>query len=152
MPFDLARFERAKFEPRTATVKVDALASFFAEGEAPEWKVRGLNSDELHRALEAGKRQSSVESIVKAIAASGDQAAAVRRALGLSGDTPGEVAKRLEMLVMGSVSPSIELPVAVKLAEAFPVDFLALTNRITELTGKGFDEVKPAAASQKTTA
>ena len=152
MPFDVDRFERAAFEPRRAVVPVDALAGFFAEGEPAEWHVRGLNSHELHRALEASRRQNSVESIVKAIAATGDQAAAVRRALGLSGDTPGEVAKRLEMLVMGSVAPTIQLPIAVKIAETFPIEFLTLTYKIGELTGQGYELVKPAAASQPTTA
>lgn len=152
MGFDAARFERARFEPRRSRVPVPALAPFFADGDVPEWEVRGLSSTELHRALEAGKRQGSIESIVKALAASGDQATAVRKALGLTADTPGEIAKRLEMLVMGSVAPAVELPAAVKLAEAFPIEFLSLTNEISELTGKGFDLVKPAAASQKTTA
>ena len=76
---------------------------------------------------------------------------AVRRALGLTKDTPGEIAKRLEMLVLGAVSPVLTLPQAVKLAEAFPVEFLVLTNEITALTGKGADLVKPAAASPQTT-
>jgi hypothetical protein len=152
MPFSAERFERAKFEARRQRVQVDALAAFFDDGEPAVWEVRGLSSAELHRALEASRRQDSVESIVKAIAASGDQAEAVRRALGLSKGTPGEIAKRLEMLVMGSVAPVVELPIAVKLAEAFPIEFLSLTNAITELTGKGFDLVKPEAASQPTTA
>ena len=136
MPFNAERFERSKFAPRTARVSVPALASFF-------------DADE--EAMEAGKRQSSGEQIVKAIAASGIQAEAVRRALGLTKDTPGEIAKRLEMLVMGAVSPAMTLPQAVKLAEAFPVEFLALTNEITALTGRGADLVKPAAASPQTT-
>jgi hypothetical protein len=152
MPFDPERFERAKFAPRQQAVEVEALAAFFDEGEKPEWIVRGLSSIELHRAMEASRRQQGVESIVKAIAAGGDQAQAVRRALGLTSDTPGEIAKRLEMLVMGSVAPKIELPAAVKLAESFPIEFLSLTNAISELTGKGADLVKPAAASQPTTA
>ena len=152
MPFDADRFERAKFVARQQRVLVPALADFFCEGEEAAWEVRGLSSTELHRALEASRRQDSIESIVKAIAASGDQATAVRRALGLTADTPGEIAKRLEMLVAGSVSPVIELPTAVKLAEAFPIEFLDLTNKISELTGKGFDLVKPPAASQPTTA
>lgn len=151
MAFAADKFERAAFEPRRQTVDVEALAQFF-DGDPPVWEVRGLSATELHRALEAGKRQHSIESVVKAIAASGDQAAAVRKALGLSADTPGEIAKRLEMLVMGSLAPVIELPVAVKLAEAFPIEFLTLTNVISELTGKGFDLVKPAAASQTTPA
>jgi hypothetical protein len=68
------------------------------------------------------------------------------------GVTNGEIAKRLEMLVMGSVSPEVTLPVAVKLAEAFPVEFLELTNAITTLTGQGFDMGKPQAASPQTAA
>lgn len=152
MGFDAAKFERAEFKPRTEAVQVPALAAFFDEGEPASWTVRGLSASELHRAMEAGKRQGSVEAIVRAISSGGDQAQALRRALGLSADTPGEIAKRLEMLVMGSVSPKVELPVAVKLAEAFPVEFLALTNTITELTGKGAELGKPEAASQPITA
>ena len=152
MGFQAERFERAQFAPRRSSVPVEALADFFGDGEPAVWEVRGLSSAELHRALEAGKRQGSIEQIVRAIAASGDQAEAVRSALGLTKDTPGEIAKRLEMLVMGSESPKVELPVAVKLAEAFPIEFLSITNRITELTGQGFDLVKPAAASQPTPA
>ena len=152
MTFSVDKFERAKFAPRTQGVDVEALASFFDEGEKPVWTVRGLSSSELHRALEASKRQQSIETIVKAIAQGGDQAQSIRKAIGLTSDTPGEIAKRLEMLVMGSVSPKIELPIAVKLAESFPIEFLALTNAISELTGKGADLVKPEAASQPTTA
>ena len=40
----------------------------------------------------------------------------------------------------------------VSTAEAFPVDFLSLTNEITDLTGQGFDLVKPPAASPPTPA
>lgn len=152
MGFKVDSFDRAEFTPRRASVPVDALAAFFDEGEPAVWQVRGLSSAELHRALEAGKRQGSIEQIVRAIAGGGDQAEAVRAALGLSKDTPGEIAKRLEMLVMGSVAPKVELPTAVKLADAFPIEFLSITNKITELTGQGFDLVKPAAASQPTPA
>lgn len=150
MGFDLERFAAAKFEPRRSKIDVEALAAWFDEGEAPVWEVRGLNANELHQAIEAGKRQSSIDAIVRAIAASGDVADAVRKALGLSGDIPGENAKRLEMLVLGSISPKIELHQAVILAQAFPVEFLLLTNEIMALTGKGHDWVKPAAASEKT--
>jgi len=152
MAFNAEKFERSKFEARRAKVPVPALSDFFDEGETPEWEVRGLSAVELHKAMEAGKRQGSIEAIVKAIAANQDQAGAVRKALGLTKDTPGEIAKRLEMLVMGSVAPAVSLPVAVKLAEAFPIEFLTLTNEITDLTGKGAEMVKPPAASQPTTA
>lgn len=152
MGFDADRFAAAKFQPRTEAVPVPGLAAFFAEGEEPTWTVRSLSAVELHRCMEAGRRQSTIESIVKAVASQADQVAAVRKALGLSKDTPGEIAKRLEMLAIGSVSPAIELPVAVKLAETFPVEFMLLTNKVTELSGKGADIVKPGAASQTTPA
>ncbi len=152
MTFNLDKFERAKFAPRTERVPVEALASFFADGAPAEWEVRGLSASELNNAMEAGKRQHSIETVVKAMANGGDQVEAVRKALGLTKDTPGEVAKRLEMLVSGSVNPTIKLTAAVKLAECFPIEFLQLTNKITELTGKGAELVKPSAASQTTPA
>jgi hypothetical protein len=150
MPFDTERFERTKLAPRTRIIPVEALAAFFDEGEDPAWHVRGLTANELHRALESGKRQGSVEAIVAALATKPDQAEAIRKAIGLTADTPGEMAKRLEMLTLGSVLPKIELPHAVKLAEAFPIEFLTLTNAISELTGQGADMVKPAAVSPLT--
>ncbi len=152
MPFNADRFEATKFEPRRARVPVPDLAPFFDEGEAAEWEVRGLTASELHKALDAASRQGSVEAIVRAIAATGDQAQAIRRALGLTKDTPGEIAKRLEMLVAGSVAPTVSLPLAVKLAESFPVEFMLLTSKISELTGKGADFAKHVAASPMTTA
>jgi hypothetical protein len=152
MPFNVDAFERAPLEHRKARVAVPALAPFFDAGEEAEFEVRGLTATELHRAIEASKRQTNIEAIVKAVAQSGDQVQAVRKALGLGSDTPGEIAKRLEMLTMGAVSPKIELPIAVKIAEAAPIEFMLLTNKITELTGQGADMGKPAAASQPTTA
>ncbi len=155
MGFDAARFEQSQLQPRRRKVPVEALAAYFPEGEPPEWEVRGLSATELNRAMEAESRQTNVESIVRAIATSGSQADAVRKALGMSDDTPGEMAKRLEMLVMASVAPKIELAVAVKLGECFPIEFLRLTNTITELTGLGAvaaDVGKPEAASQPTPA
>jgi hypothetical protein len=150
MPFDMAAFERADFRPRTERIDVPELAEFFGPDEPAQWEVRHLTASEIQRATDAKQRQATVRTIVDAIASAGEQAAGIRKFLGISNDTPGEIAKRLEMLVAGSVSPRIELQQAVKLAEAYPIVFLTLTNRILELTGKGADLVKPAAASQKT--
>lgn len=146
MPFNTDRFEQARFTPRTRVMLLEVLAPFFDESDKPEWTVRGLTANELHRALEAGKRQGSVEAIVAALSTRADQAEAIRKAIGLTADTPGEMAKRLEMLQLGTVTPAIQLQHAVKLAEAFPIEFLTLTNTITELTGLGADLVKPEAA------
>lgn len=150
MPFNPDKFERATFEPRTKEVEVKALSDFFDKDEKPVWTIRGLNSNELHKAIAAANTQKTYESIIKAITETGDQTKAMKKALGIAGDTPGEVAKRLEMLVAGCMNPKITLPVAVKLAENFPVEFLSITNDITELTGMGFEHVKQKAALPKT--
>ena len=97
MPFDAAAFERAEFKPRTAVVEVEALAVFFPDGEPARWTVRGLSASELHRAMEAGKRQGSVEAIVRAIATGGDQAQAVRKALGLTNEITELTGKGAEL-------------------------------------------------------
>ena len=153
MPFDANRFDQAEFKPRTKRVPVPGLAAFFSGEDPAEWEVRGLNASELHRAAEAKQRQATLQTVVEALASSGEKAAELRKALGLDGNTtPGEIAKRQQMLTMGSVCPVIDEAAAVKLSEAFPIEFLQLTNEITELTGQGFDLVKPAAASQQTPA
>jgi len=153
MSFNPDKFERAKFEPRTRQIPVPALADFFDEDSEPVWTVRGLTANELHRSIDAGHTQKTLGKILESIAANGAGVADARKALGFIGkDTPGEVAKRLEMMVQGSVEPQMPLPLAVKLAENFPIEFYQITNEITELTGLGFDLVKPAAVSQEMTA
>jgi hypothetical protein len=80
----------------------------------------------------------------------------MRELLGLGHEssvkTPAQMAKRLEMFVMGSVSPVVDISTAVRFAEVFPVEFVQIITRIYALTGKGFNLVKPPAASQPTTA
>lgn len=153
MAFDVQRFAQAQFKPREQSVPVPALEEFFGPGEPAEWRVRSLTASEFYRAGEAKQRQEAVSSVAEALASNREKAAELRKVLGLSGAaTPGEVAKRLEMLVDGSVCPQIDLATAVLLAERFPVEFITITNAITELTGQGAELVKPAAASQKTTA
>ena len=115
--------------------------------------VRGLTANELYTAIEAGNRQKTLGKILEAIASTGEGVADARKVLGFTGkETPGEIAKRLEMLVKASVDPVIPLNIAVKLAENFPIEFYQLTNEITELTGMGFSLVKPAAALLEMTA
>jgi hypothetical protein len=152
MPFNVELFERSQFQPRTARVPVPDLAPFFAEGEPREWEVRNLTGAELFRANDAAERQKGVGSIVDAIGVGQESVEAIRKALGIGKGTPPELAKRLEMLVAGSVSPKIELAVAVKLAEHYPVEFAMLTREITNLTGMGAELVKPVAASHETVA
>ena len=151
MAFNASKFMSDKLAARQEAVPVPALVAWFDEGEAPEWIVRGLSANELQLAVEAKARRESIDNIVEALQAN-DQAQAVRAMIGLTKGSPAEIVKRLEMLVIGSVAPKIELPTAVKLAEAFPIEVLTLTNKITALTGLGRGLVKPDAASQPITA
>lgn len=140
MGFDAGRFQSAGLKPRMARVPVSALAPFFSDGEPAEFEVRGLTASELQVAIEADRRINAVESVVAALASKADQVAAIRAALGLSSkETPGEIRKRIEMLVSGCVSPVIDHATAVRIAEHYAIEFLILTNKITELTGMGAD-------------
>lgn len=152
MGFNADKFAAAKMAPRTERVECESLREFFDEGDALVWEVRGLTANEMFRCMDAEKRHGTMSSILEAMRDSGGQVDALRKAMGLTKETPGEVAKRMEMLVLGSVNPTVTLEQAVLLAERFAIDFTYITNRITSLTGQGFDVVKPAAASQPITA
>ena len=141
--FDSAAFRASKFEPRLETVTLRAMQMFFPADVEPSFIVRSLTASELQKANDASTRQQAVDGVVKAIATKKDQVDAIRKALGLTQDTPGEIVKRIEMLVQGCVEPRLDHVDAVKLAEAFPVEFYELTNAITKLTGQGGTLVKP---------
>ena len=58
--------------------------------------------------------------------------------------TPTDIAKRISMLVMGSVAPETDEELALKLCLYFPIEFFAITNKITELTGLGLSIRHPS--------
>lgn len=138
MAFKAKAFEKAKFEPRSESVPVSALAEWF-DGPA-EWVIRGLTGNELGRcnAL-AQKNRKTIAEIVSGLLSSTDGSVSetVRNLVGLSDDVPQETAQRIEYLQIGSQDPACDLELAIKLNETFPVEFLLITNRIIALTGKG---------------
>lgn len=144
MSFDKKKFDQAKFIDRTEAVPVPNLKAFYKEGEAPVWVVRGLSGEEWARANEAATKKENLLSYVEAVAAGGkEQAAAIKEILGISGETPAELCKRLDMFVAGSVDPKIDRPFAVKMAKNYPMEFYTLTNKIMSLTGMGREPGKP---------
>lgn len=148
MSFNAELFSRAEFTARTERVVVAQLAEFFAEGADAAFVVRGLTASELQRAIEVGTRQSGVDAVVKAISSQKEQVELIRKALGMAADVPGEIAKRIEMLVQGCVTPKLTHVVAVKIAEVCPIEFYDLTNKIVSMTGQGGSRVKPQPSSQ----
>ena len=148
MAFDQKAFMQAQFVPRTARVDVPGLKDFFGGGDAV-WQVRGQTASEIASAMEASQKHQNIDAIIKAIASNKDQIAELKRAVGVSTDTPAEIIKRLEQLVQCSVEPVITLDVAVKIAEVRPIEFYTLTNEILKLTGLGMDVKKPKASGDQ---
>lgn len=147
MSFDTKGFMNAQFQPRTAELELNSLSAFFTD--KPLWTVRGATASEVALMMEAANKQKNLDGIIKAIASNHDKVKELREAIGIQSDTPADIIKRLEQLVMCSVEPVIDLSVAVKLAEAFPIEFYQLTNKITELTGLGMDVKKSKGSGSK---
>lgn len=151
MAFNTKQFLKQKFEARTEEVEVKALAPYFPEGEEPVFSVRGLDGHELAKAEEAKQRidlsGKTLESFLSGTPA--EKIEALKKQYGLSDDIPMETAKRIEMLVIGAVNPKVDLELAAKLVETFPIEFYQITNAITRLTGMGSLAVVKQPASGK---
>jgi len=62
---------------------------------------------------------------------------AIRESLGMTDETPDDIARRIAMLRYGSVDPECSQEMAVKVAKSFVIVLYSLTNKIMELTGLG---------------
>jgi len=151
MAFDAKKFLKEKFEHRVEEVAVPDMAIFFPGGEKSVWKVRGLTGQELGRANEAVEKNRNVAAILEGImsVAGKEKTEAVKSMIGVApGQTPGDVVKRLEHLVLGSVEPVCTQEMAVKVCEVWPVIFFELTNTILKLSGAGQMPGKPKASGK----
>ena len=140
MSFDKKKFLKDKFASRVEEVAVPDMAAFFPEGEKAVWKVRGLTGQELGSANEAVEKNRNVAAILEGImsAAGKEKTEAVKSMIGLAtGQTPSDIVKRIEHLVLGSVEPACTQEMAVKVCEVWPVPFFELTNTILKLSGQG---------------
>jgi len=153
MAFDLKKFQGAAFHPREDIVEVKDLHEFFPEGEECVIKVRGLNGEELAMVHEALSKNKNISRLVDGLLStqSLEMLAAVQEAIGVTDKTPNEIAKRLEMLVIASVEPKFTMDVAVKFCRVYPIEFYAVTNKITQLTGQGMSlgKSKPSGTTPK---
>lgn len=140
MSFDTKKFLKEKYVHRVEEVAVPDMAAFFSEGEKAVWKVRGLTGQELGRANEAVEKNRNVAAILEGImsATGKEKTEAVKSMIGVAaGQTPADVVKRIEHLVIGSVDPACTQEMAVKVCEVWPVVFFDLTNTILKLSGAG---------------
>lgn len=128
------------FRPREGAVSVPDMKAFFpADCEEPKWKVRGLTADELSQCNEASEKMKGLSTMVDAIAGEdvGDKVSAIKKALGIEVEMTPDMVKRLELICRGSVDVDVDLQLAVKISEVFPIEFFAITNEILSLTGMG---------------
>jgi hypothetical protein len=141
--FKIADFNKCAFSARETRVPVPDLATFF-DGE-PVWVVRGLTGEELARVNEAAETARNLAAIAEGLVSPGERAkiSAMRELLGLTDKVPVDLVKRIEMLLLASVAPAVDRPFAVKLADAYPIEFYTLTGEILKLTGQGKQPGKP---------
>jgi hypothetical protein len=139
MAFDKKAFMNAQFEARTADVTVSELADWFPDGEAV-FTVRGLTFEELSKADAAADNSGAMLKLLTSIQAKNgaDIGEGIKDAFGVGKDTPVNMIKRIHHLMTGSVEPDVDEEFAVKLANTYPVEFTAITNKIIELTGRGY--------------
>lgn len=155
MEFDIQKFTSTTFKPREHDHAVPDLAPYFSDlGDAkPVWRVRGLSGGELARVNEAKENNRARTAIAEGLLSGREDQMtdAVRELIGDGEAVPDDLAKRIEMLVIGSVAPACDHQLATKLAAAFPVEFYQLTSKITELTGLGAEPGKPKRSSGRAT-
>jgi len=139
MPFDVKRFKTEKFSFREGSVKVPGLAAFFPDGDEAAWRVRGLTGTELGRVNEASERYKNISAILQGLMSSGagDKAESIKKLVGISDDTPADIVKRIDMLVVASVDPAVDDELAIRLCDKYPIEFYDITNEIVRLTGQG---------------
>lgn len=139
MAFDAERFNAAPSTLRTARYRIEALREFFG-GEDPVFELRQLTGEELAVCHEAAKTNRDVTEIISGLM-SGDSKEKVQSVLAAIGrgshQVPDEHAKRIEMLILGSVEPKLDRTTVVRIGKLFPVDFMVLTNMISGLSGQG---------------
>lgn len=146
--FDVKKFHKTKFKPRTDDVPVPDLKNFFGPKEKPVWTVRGLGGQEIGQAKEAAAKNKNLTAIVDALAGTQkEKVQGIKDALGI-GKIPDDIAQRVAQLEAGSTAPECDTELAIKLCKHFPVVFYKLTNKILELTGKGSEPGKPAGSTQ----
>lgn len=117
----------------------------FADGEKPQLKVRGLNSNDQLLVREETKKQEEMKRIAQALTPSTPNGTAVKDALlTVLGAEKGELSKTLpyliQLVLFGVVDEEgkrlFEIQDVAILHEHFPVTFLELTGAISRLMGQ----------------
>lgn len=136
MGFDLNRFTSASLALRTAEVKTPMLKDFFAEGEEPVFKVRGLTGEEWYGMRQAITDRRDRKAIAEKLLSGAGEAIAEAIA-DIYGDIPEELARRINMVAYGCVEPKLDLTAAVKLFKFYAPQAHLISEEIWRLSGEG---------------
>ena len=148
MGFDAERFAGAGWQRRDSEIPVPTLQDFFGEGEKAVWKVQSLEGHELARAKHAKERnirlKANIESIAEVLSTKNTNKLK-ESILGIIGnvESEGDTAWRTEILILGSVDPIVDYPLAALIHKARPTEYYNLTNEIIRLSGLGHEPGKP---------
>ena len=150
MTFDIEKFSNADLKQRQTKVKVPELKDFFSEGEDPIWTVKGLTGEDHARVNEAVKQNKDLGALVQGLltGTTEEKVEAIRESLGMTDETPDDIARRIAMLKYGSVEPECSQEMAVKIARSFVIVLFSLTNEIMRLTGLGSTLGESSASGQ----
>ncbi len=153
MGFDAKKYKNEDFSPRTEAVPVPELAGYFEEGEEKAWTVRSLKGSEIGRVNETGDKYKRLDAMIKAVVdaaggASKDLIKSFKEQIGMSDGLTEDLARRTELLTIGSVDPTCDTELAGKLREeSYPV-FRRLTDKIYLLSGQGSQPGKPQGSGE----
>lgn len=150
--FDDKAFMKNAFHAREKDVSVPELKAFFEKDTKALWKVRGMTGSEIAMVNSARDKQDNMIAAIEAMSGNNqaDKIDAFKELLGVgTGEVPGDIIRRKEMLVSCSIRPICSEELAIKLATTFPQIFFALTNEILRLTGLGQVPGKQKPSGQK---
>ena len=101
MSFNASAFGKAKYETRTADVRLSHLAHYFDDGDDPIFTVRGLSYSELAAADAAVEKSRAIDVMARAISVEESAVHAVREILGVHSGHPEQMVRRIHFLVAG---------------------------------------------------
>ncbi|EFK11193.1 conserved hypothetical protein [delta proteobacterium NaphS2] len=143
--FDTKSFLATQFLPREENVPVPDLTGFFDENEKSVFRVRGLTGQEVGvvNETEARNRKSLADAVEKLLVSlSVKDVESLSKKLNDPDRVTDDIARRLETLVLGSVSPEVNMELSIKICRVSPSAFALLTNAIRRLTGLGQEAKK----------
>lgn len=134
--FDLEAFRKARFSTREDTITLPELEKAgFGDGVL---RLRGLTAEDIARANEAADRSKVLVGLVDKLAGGPkEKVAAILEGIGFGENVPVTLAKRIQHVLMGVIEPELTQEDVVRFADAYPIEFNQVAQKILELTGLG---------------